>query len=571
MGDLTWSERRRALRVPVRGVAVFYAEDGATHGTIENLSQSGALVSVAGAPADEPLDVELKLASRQRLGAARAPSASSAPAQRWRIAVAFEQRRSTPLPRAIDTAIASALARRAAPPDPRDRRAHRTPPRPRRRGSRARGMTPLAPSTPLEAIDLLTRTQLHVNVCLLAPGFGQPSPSCARCVSDSFPWVSTAEITDDLEATVDRALDAWSDTDVARLASRDRVARTATLSHVLRQPLPALSCDRWQSRTWPRRGRCTCRASMRCAARSSCCLSHSTAAPRRAAVRFGIPPAEVDVGAASPIGGGSEAGSSRPRCSPASTGRRCTGTRRTSTSASATSARFARSLRDVLRATRRDMAGSTIESARARTARTSRSATRSSRHRHLRTWLDARIEMMHGVARRRARSPVLGEALRVIAARSTSPEPRRRRRQWRRRLVAGTLAIGVYVEAVASRPPAELGPTASRAGVSMRIPLIVRRVRTNPRWARRSTRLASSTSPSTRCVASASASSTVELAVPDAIRIDDRVRTVEARARDIRNRSRARRVAPPLEQLLLHRGQERLTSAFPAGGLAARR
>src|SRR6476619_5643244 len=62
MGELaSWSERRRALRVPVRGVAVFYAEDGAMHGTIENLSSSGALVTVAGVPSDESLDVELKL------------------------------------------------------------------------------------------------------------------------------------------------------------------------------------------------------------------------------------------------------------------------------------------------------------------------------------------------------------------------------------------------------------------------------------------------------------------------------------------------------------------------------
>jgi hypothetical protein len=42
------SERRRALRMPVRGVAVFYGEDGAICGTIENLSRSGALVNVDG-------------------------------------------------------------------------------------------------------------------------------------------------------------------------------------------------------------------------------------------------------------------------------------------------------------------------------------------------------------------------------------------------------------------------------------------------------------------------------------------------------------------------------------------
>jgi hypothetical protein len=83
----------------------------------------------------------------------------------------------------------------------------------------ARGMTPLAPRTPLEAIDLLTRTQLHVNVCLLAPSFGQSVDELRALVSDSFPWVTTAEISDDVELTVDRALEAWSGTDVARIAA----------------------------------------------------------------------------------------------------------------------------------------------------------------------------------------------------------------------------------------------------------------------------------------------------------------------------------------------------------------
>ena len=51
MGEsLVLGERRRALLVPVRGFAVLYASDGPLHGMIENLSQSGALVSVAGRP-----------------------------------------------------------------------------------------------------------------------------------------------------------------------------------------------------------------------------------------------------------------------------------------------------------------------------------------------------------------------------------------------------------------------------------------------------------------------------------------------------------------------------------------
>jgi hypothetical protein len=202
--------------VPVRGVAVFYAEDGATHGTIENLSASGALVSAAGVPNDKNLDVELKLGVDSGWVSARTVRVEKA-AKRWRIAVAFEHVDPT-VAASIDAAITSAI--RAAQRRPilviDDRIARRTDLVTR---LAARGMTPLAPRTPLEAIDLLTRTQLHVNVALLAPSFGHTTGELRALVSDSFPWVSTAEITDDVEATVDRALEAWSGTDAARLSA----------------------------------------------------------------------------------------------------------------------------------------------------------------------------------------------------------------------------------------------------------------------------------------------------------------------------------------------------------------
>jgi len=217
MGDLaSWSERRSALRVPVRGVAVFYAEDGAMHGTIENLSSSGALFSVVGVPFEESIDVELKLGDETGWVSAKTVRIERT-ARRWKIAVQFD-RVDPNMRAAIDGAIDHAL-----------RAAQRRPilvidDRPSRRVNlatrlAARGMTPLAPRTPLEAIDLLTRTQLHVNVCLLAPSFGQSVDELRALVSDSFPWVTTAEISDDVELTVDRALEAWSGTDVARIAN----------------------------------------------------------------------------------------------------------------------------------------------------------------------------------------------------------------------------------------------------------------------------------------------------------------------------------------------------------------
>ncbi|MEO8705938.1 MAG: PilZ domain-containing protein [Kofleriaceae bacterium] len=211
------AERRGALRVPVRGVAVVHANEGPLHGTLENLSQTGALFHVANRPApDVPLDLELRLAEGGGWVSARAVRIEPV-ARSWRVAVKFD--RVDPQMRdAIEASITAALAAARRRPilvidDRSDRRASLI-----ERLSK-RGMTPLAPKTPLEAIDLLTRTQLHVSVCLLAPGFGVPTTDLAAVLSDSFPWVTTTEIDDDLDTTTTRALDAWAATPVARMGT----------------------------------------------------------------------------------------------------------------------------------------------------------------------------------------------------------------------------------------------------------------------------------------------------------------------------------------------------------------
>jgi hypothetical protein len=228
------SERRRALRMPVRGVAVFYGEDGAFCGAIENLSKSGALVHVAGAAGASGgealggrdlrsagsttawwcgmIDVELKLGVDTGWVSARTVRVG-----RDQIAVEFDQIDDA-LRAAIEAAIAAAV--RAAKRRPIlviDQRGARR--RDLVAKLSARGMSPLAPKTPLEAVDLLSRTNLHVNVCLLAPSFGHSIHDLRTLLAHSFPWVSTEEIDDDLDATVERAIEAWSTTDVARLAS----------------------------------------------------------------------------------------------------------------------------------------------------------------------------------------------------------------------------------------------------------------------------------------------------------------------------------------------------------------
>ncbi|MDB4959249.1 MAG: hypothetical protein JWO36_6818 [Myxococcales bacterium] len=206
----------------MRGVAVFYGEAGATAGTIENLSRTGALINVTGIPTDRALHVELKLGIDSGwVGAhplrvetiGRGPGAP----RDFRIAVRFE-RVDDDVQYAIDAAISSAL--RAAQQRPIlviDEQSARR--RDLTNQLARHGMTPLAPRTPLEAIDLLTRTQLHVNVCLIAPSFGQTTAQLRALVEGSFPWVMIAEISDDITETVARAADAWSGTDVARIAT----------------------------------------------------------------------------------------------------------------------------------------------------------------------------------------------------------------------------------------------------------------------------------------------------------------------------------------------------------------
>src|SRR5215467_13271232 len=99
-------ERRRALRVPVRGVAVLYASGGPLHGMIENLSQSGALVDAATRPHEAQLDVEIRLSDGGGWVVARVVRVEPWERQ-WRIAVAFD-RVDDSLRSSIEAAITSA-------------------------------------------------------------------------------------------------------------------------------------------------------------------------------------------------------------------------------------------------------------------------------------------------------------------------------------------------------------------------------------------------------------------------------------------------------------------------------
>ncbi len=226
------------MRVPARGFAVLHSDNGPTplHGSLENLSATGALVHLAAKPSgalpEDAIDLELRLpegdgwvtarAVRVDRVSPRSPAFAGSlhlgPRAGWHLAVIFDR-----VPAAMRSAIECSIEHAVSAAERRavlviDDQAER---RDSLIEQLARnGLTPLAPKTPLEAIELLNRPQLHISVCLLAPGFGVASSTdLAAIVSDSFPWVTTTLITDDLDITTARALAAWAATPVARIGA----------------------------------------------------------------------------------------------------------------------------------------------------------------------------------------------------------------------------------------------------------------------------------------------------------------------------------------------------------------
>jgi len=207
-------ERRRAFRVPVHGVAICYG-DHVLRGTIENLSSTGALINVSGTPATGSLDVELKLGSQS--GRVRASSVRvEKGTRRTRIALRFDElddKVRAAIDAAIDHAVIAAERRPVLVIDDNQRRRamlHAL--------LEAHGMAPVSARTPLDAIAVLTNPHLAVSVALLAPSFGHTLDALRHLVSESFPWVRAAEISDDVDETIEAAEHAWATTDSARLA-----------------------------------------------------------------------------------------------------------------------------------------------------------------------------------------------------------------------------------------------------------------------------------------------------------------------------------------------------------------
>jgi hypothetical protein len=231
------TERRRAPRAPAHGTAILHGDHGVLVGNIENLSLGGVLISVSSAPRwaidNDPgtLDIELRFGSggpgpssrvrargtleMQVAGNNDRPFAATGhpvriepAAGRVRIAVAFDRLfagAEDEIEDEIEAALGAALSRPVLIIDDDE-------PRRRRLAVEfgARGMTPLVPRTPLEAIDLLSRTRLHVAVCAVAERFADiPSHELHAFLAEGFPWVRTLTIDDHEAELADHAFAIW--------------------------------------------------------------------------------------------------------------------------------------------------------------------------------------------------------------------------------------------------------------------------------------------------------------------------------------------------------------------------
>ncbi|HVK87166.1 MAG TPA: PilZ domain-containing protein [Kofleriaceae bacterium] len=203
-----WAERRSSMRVSIRGTAIVHSQTARVHGMVENLSCSGALLHLATRPADGDVEVELQLGDDT--GTLRAHTVRVSPTRHatWFVALAFD-RVDPVLQISIDASVAEAV--RAARSrtvivldDLEPRRAQLV--------DRLvdRGFTPVTPRTPLETIELLASPALHVRLCLVATDYRVARSALAQTVAEHFPWVTTAEILDDLELTVEHAIAAYA-------------------------------------------------------------------------------------------------------------------------------------------------------------------------------------------------------------------------------------------------------------------------------------------------------------------------------------------------------------------------
>jgi hypothetical protein len=213
MGKIAGNERRRAMRAPVRGLAVLHRDRGAVRGRLENLSLSGLLLrSRDRAEKTDSVDVELRLpTSARRIVLTGKVVRVEQTGDELAIAVHFDE-----LPADAEDAIEDQVVDAFAAAQRRSVlvvEGHEE----KRRGLadalRDRSMTPLMPRTPLEVIDLLSSPDRHVEVCLISSQFGDHhGREIANVIRESFPWVRIVFASDDDPfATAEGVQAAWDE------------------------------------------------------------------------------------------------------------------------------------------------------------------------------------------------------------------------------------------------------------------------------------------------------------------------------------------------------------------------
>ena len=221
MGQVPGSERRRALRAPVHGVAVLHRDRGAARGHIENLSLTGVLVRVRerAVTPDAPegtewCDVELRLSPTAKLVlVGQVVRIEARRGELW-IAIRFDGV-SPDHEDAIEDRVVRAFE--GAPRRPvlvvdgvEERRTGLAD------ALRDRRMTPLTPRTPLEMIDLLSHPDRHIEVCLISSQFGDlRGREIATAIHEAFPWVKVVFVADDASTTVDDVQAAWDEIEIS--------------------------------------------------------------------------------------------------------------------------------------------------------------------------------------------------------------------------------------------------------------------------------------------------------------------------------------------------------------------
>jgi hypothetical protein len=205
------AERRRSPRAPVRGRVVLHGDHAPGSGTIENLSLGGVMVRVFDVPArTDVLDIELHLPTTTTIRLSGRAVRSERRDSMARVAIKFDDVDADAEDAIADEVVAAYAAAQRRPvlliDDIEDRRIDVA------AALRDRQMTPLIPTTPLEAIDLLSSPERHVEVCLMSSRFGDHrGREIANVIVESFPWVKIMYVGSDAATVADDVAATWDE------------------------------------------------------------------------------------------------------------------------------------------------------------------------------------------------------------------------------------------------------------------------------------------------------------------------------------------------------------------------